>query len=70
MRLHECDSHLEHARLHLAQGEKVKVREHFDKAKGMADEMKSGHTIPVATRHPFALGLSPFASGCADAGHD
>ena len=38
MRFHERDSHLEHARLYSAPGETVRVREHFDKAKGMVDE--------------------------------
>ena len=39
MRLFEADCHLEYARLYLALGEKDKTREHWEKAKGMVDEM-------------------------------
>jgi hypothetical protein len=39
MRLHEADCHLEHARLHLAWGEKEKARQSLAKAKEMIEEM-------------------------------
>lgn len=39
MRLYEADCHLECARLHLAQGEKDKAREHWATAKGMIEKL-------------------------------
>ncbi|MCH9035682.1 MAG: hypothetical protein IID42_14490, partial [Planctomycetes bacterium] len=39
MRLHECDCHLEYARLHLAQGEKAQAHDHFKTARAMIHEM-------------------------------
>ena len=39
MRLHECDCHLEYARLHLAQGEKAQAHEHFKTARAMVHQM-------------------------------
>jgi exonuclease VII small subunit len=39
IRLHEADCHLEHARLHLARGEKEQARESLAKAKEMIEDM-------------------------------
>jgi tetratricopeptide (TPR) repeat protein len=39
MHLHECDCHLEQARLYLAQGKKDDARPHFEKARDMVNEM-------------------------------
>ncbi|UCE60630.1 MAG: TIR domain-containing protein [Phycisphaerales bacterium] len=39
MRLHECDCHLEHAHLHLAQSQKDEARKHFGIANKMVNEM-------------------------------
>jgi hypothetical protein len=46
MRLHQCDAHLEYARLAMAEGNPEKAREHVATARRLVDETGHGRRRP------------------------
>ena len=46
MRLHQCDAHLEYARLALAESDREKAREHVVEAKRLVEETGYGRRRP------------------------
>jgi len=46
MRLHQCDAHLEYARLALAEGAKDQAREHVGEARRLVEETGYGRRRP------------------------